>query len=165
MKLLAALAAHTSGLRLDFDLPLGLFLPERLSVTAARMSSFKAASLIFSPSWMSMARLTFPSRLELKRREGSRNRAPLANVSLTWPLYVSPVQTMPPCDHTGVPGDVALAHFHSSTISGAASCTILRAFASIFPRQSPSSLIFSSIALQADFATTDFFICCSNSRA
>ena len=45
-----------------------------------------------SPSWMSMARLTFPSRLELNRPEGSRNAAPLANVILTTFLYVSPVQ-------------------------------------------------------------------------
>jgi hypothetical protein len=37
---------------------------------------------------------------------------------LTAFLYVSPVQTMPPCDQTGVPGDDAFCHFHSSTISG-----------------------------------------------
>src|SRR5262249_39484297 len=42
-----------------------------LSATAARIKSFKALSLIFSPSWMSMARLTLPSRLELKSPEGS----------------------------------------------------------------------------------------------
>ena len=53
-----------------------------------------------------MARLTFPSRLELNRPEGSFNAAPLANVILTTFLYVSPVQTMPPWDQTGVPGDV-----------------------------------------------------------
>src|SRR5438034_14878 len=47
------------------------------------MRSFKAASSILSPSWMSMARLTFPSRLELNRPEGSFNAAPLANVILT----------------------------------------------------------------------------------
>src|SRR6201997_2280567 len=123
----------------------GLLVPLRLSATAARMRSFKAASLIFSPSWMSMARLTFPSRLELNRREGSFNAAPLANVILTTLLYVSPVQMMPPWDQTGVPGDVALAHFHSSTISGAASCMIARTFARVFPRQSPSSLIFWSM--------------------
>src|SRR5437868_5208011 len=52
---------------------------------------------------------------------------------------------MPPWEKTGVPGDVALAHFHSSTISGSASCTIWRTFANVFPRQSPSSLILSSI--------------------
>src|SRR5579864_8212243 len=128
----------------------GLLAPLRFSATAARMRSFKAASLILSPSWMSMARLTFPSRLELNRPAGSFNAAPLANVILTWSLYVSPVQTMPPCDQTGVPGDVALAHFHSSTISGSASCMISRTFASVFPRQSASSLIFWSIDAEAD---------------
>src|SRR5271169_1335404 len=100
-----------------------LLLPLRLSATAARMRSFKAASLTLSPSWMSMARLTFPSRLELNRPEGSCNAAPLANVILTTFLYVSPVHTMPPWEKTGVPGDVALTHFNSSTISGSAWCT------------------------------------------
>src|SRR2546428_8109738 len=57
------------------------------------------------------------SRLELNRPEGSFNAAPLANVILTTFLYVSPVQTMPPWEKTGVP-----IHFHSSTISGSASC-------------------------------------------
>ena len=38
-----------------------------------------------------MARLTFPSRLELNRPAGSCNAAPLANVILTTFLYVSPV--------------------------------------------------------------------------
>src|SRR5213594_3441850 len=109
------------------------------------MRSFKAASSTLSPSWMSMARLTFPSRLELNRREGSFNAAPLGNVILTTFLYVSPVQTMPPWDQTGVP-----LHFHSSTISGSALCTISRTFASVFPRQSPSSLIFLSIDVEAD---------------
>src|SRR5580700_197265 len=99
-----------------------------------------------------MARLTFPSRLELNRPEGSFNAAPLANVILTTFLYVSPVQMMPPWDQTGVPGDVAFAHFHSSTISGSASCTILRTFASILPRQSPSSMTFWSINAEADSA-------------
>src|SRR3984893_3149698 len=101
--------------RRGFGLLLPLLLPLRLSATAARMRSFKAASLTFSPSWMSMARLTFPSRLELNRPAGSFNAAPLANVILTTFLYVSPVQTMPPWDQTGVP-----IHFHSSTISGSA---------------------------------------------
>src|SRR5258707_9991712 len=114
------------------------------------MRSFKAASSTLSPSWMSMARLTFPSRLELNRREGSFNAAPLANVILTAFLYVSPVQTMPPREKTGVPGDVALTHFHSSTISGSASCMMLRTFASVFPRQSPSSLILASMIEEAD---------------
>src|SRR6185437_1521106 len=99
-----------------FGFGLGVGLPLRLSPTAALISSFKATSLILSFSWMSMARLTFPSRLELNRPEGSFNAAPLANVSLTTLLYVSPVHTMPPCDQTGTPGDVAFTHFRSSTI-------------------------------------------------
>src|SRR6266853_1884299 len=57
---------------------------------------------------MSTARLTFPSRLELNRPEGSFNAAPLANVILTTFLYVSPVQTMPAWEKTAVPGDVGL---------------------------------------------------------
>src|SRR5208337_400689 len=140
--------------------PTGLLLALRLSATAARMRSFKAASLTLSPSWMSMARLTFPSRLELNRPEGSSSAAPLANVILTTFLYVSPVQTMPPWDQTGVP-----LHFHSSRISGSASCTISRTFARVFPRQSPSSLIFSSINAEADSTGTGLFMYTSNSRA
>src|SRR5262249_52767917 len=62
---------------------LGLRPASRLSATAARMRAFKAAWSSFSPSWMSMARLTFPSRLELNRRDGSFSPAPLANVILT----------------------------------------------------------------------------------
>src|SRR5215471_19757032 len=125
---------------------LGLLLPWRLSATAARMRSFKAASSTLSPSWMSMARLTFPSRLELNRPEGSFNAAPLGNVILTTFLYVSPVQTMPLWDQTEVP------HFHSSTISGSALCMMSRTFARVFPRQSPSCLIFSS--MNADAGST-----------
>ena len=68
-----------------------------------------------------MARLTFPSRLELNRPEGTFNAAPLANVILTTFLYVSPVQTIPPWDQTGVPGLlgmlVGLTHFRSSLFS------------------------------------------------
>src|SRR5215470_17889932 len=124
---------------------LGLLLALRLSATAARMRSFKAASLSTSPSWMSMARRRFPSRLELNRPEGSFNEAPLANVILTTFLYVSPVQTMPPCDQTGVPGEDAFCHFHSSTISGSACLMRARTCASFLPRQSPSSLILVSI--------------------
>ena len=84
-----------------------------LSATAARMRFFNAPSSTFAPSWMSIARLTFPSRLELNRPAGSFSAAPFAKVIFTWFLYVSPVQTMPLCDQTGVP-----IHFHSSTISG-----------------------------------------------
>src|SRR6266550_189445 len=80
--------------------------------TAARMSAFNAFSSILSPSWKSMARLVLPSRLELKRPEGSSNEAPLAKVNFTTFLYVSPVQIITACDHTGTP-----LHFHSSTTS------------------------------------------------
>src|SRR5215470_190698 len=52
-------------------------------VTAARTRAFNAFSSIFSPSWKSMARLVFPSRLELKRPEGSFRAAPLAKVIFT----------------------------------------------------------------------------------
>src|SRR5579862_3271984 len=62
---------------------LGLLLPARLSATAARMRSFNAASLILSPSCRSMARRTFPSRLELNRPAGSCSAAPFAKVILT----------------------------------------------------------------------------------
>src|SRR5262249_54318432 len=51
--------------------------------TAARMSSFNAFSSILSPSRKSIARLVFPSRLELKRREGSFSDAPWAKVIST----------------------------------------------------------------------------------
>jgi hypothetical protein len=37
-----------------------------LSATAARMSPFNASSSISPPSWMSIARLALPSRLESK---------------------------------------------------------------------------------------------------
>src|SRR5689334_9651389 len=111
---------------------------------------------------MSIARLTFPSRLELNNFAGSFKAAPLANVILTTLLYVSPVQTMPSCDHTGVPGLVAFAHFHSSTISGSAAWTIARTFASVFPRQSPSSLILLSINADAVSVAPVLFICNSH---
>src|SRR5471030_1261454 len=47
------------------------------------MSALKADASTFSSSWMSIARRTFPSRLELKRRAGSLSDAPLAKVSFT----------------------------------------------------------------------------------
>src|SRR5262249_20207569 len=84
-----------------------------------------------------------PSRLELKRSEGSLSEAPLAKVSFTTALYVSPVQMMPACDHTGTPSiefEVFL-HFPSSTTAGAAFWMTPRRRASVSPRQSPSSLI------------------------
>src|SRR4026209_3051954 len=87
-----------------------------------------------------MARLVLPSRLELKRPEGSSSEAPLAKVIFTTALYVSPVQMMPSCSHTGTPR-----HFHSSTTSGTACLMMLLMRASVSPRQSPSSLILASM--------------------
>src|SRR5690242_3754526 len=109
-----------------------------------------------------MARLTLPSRLELKSRDGSFSRAPLKNVSFTTFLYVSPVHIPPSCDQTGTPGDVAFCHFHSSRTPGSASLIRERIRESASPRQSPSSLIFSSIKRDGDSAFRDasffFFI-------
>src|SRR5271165_1374831 len=82
-----------------------------------------------------------PSRLELKRPEGSPNKAPLAKVIFTTFLYVSPVQIIPACDHTGTP-----LHFHSSTTSGSACLMRMRIRASVSPRQPLSSLILASIS-------------------
>src|SRR5262245_26560715 len=60
---------------------------------------------------------------------------------------------MPSCDHTGIP------HFHSSTTSGSALQMISRTFASVLPRQSPSSSIRSSISADADpVVPADFFM-------
>src|SRR3954454_14827464 len=115
------------------------------SATAARMSAFNALSSILSPSWKSMARLVLPSRLELKRREGSCKEAPLAKVIFTTFLYVSPVQIIPACDHTGTP-----LHFHSSTTSGSACLMRIRSLASVAPRQSLSSLILASISCEGE---------------
>src|SRR6476619_1450674 len=114
---------------------------EMFSATAARMSASNALFLILSPSWKSMARLVLPSRLELKRPEGSLSEAPLAKVSFTTVLHVSPVQIIPACSHTGTP-----LHFHSSTTSGSACLMRVRTRASVSPRQSLSSLILASIS-------------------
>src|SRR5262245_46692785 len=109
------------------------------------MSAFNAFSSILSPSWKSMARLVLPSRLELKRPDGSFSEAPLAKVIFTTFLYVSPVQMIPACDHTGTP-----LHFHSSTTSGSACLMRVRRRASVSPRQSFSSLILASISREGD---------------
>src|SRR6187549_2013652 len=58
-------------------------LPDLLKATAWRTRALKADSSTSSPSWMSIARRTLPSRLELKRRVGSSRDAPFAKVSLT----------------------------------------------------------------------------------
>src|SRR5205807_2193956 len=115
------------------------------SAAAARMSAFNAFSSILSPSWTSMARRVLPSRLELNRPEGSSNEAPLAKVIFTTFLYVSPVQIIPACDHTGTP-----LHFHSSTTSGSACLMRIRTRASVSPRQSLSALILASISREGE---------------
>src|SRR5436853_1477957 len=114
------------------------------------MSACNAFSSILSPSWISMARRVLPSRLELKRPQGSSNAAPLAKVIFTTVLYVSPVQIIPAWDHTGTPR-----HFHSSTTSGSACLMRLRTRASVSPRQSPSSLILPSISCDGDGSLAD----------
>src|SRR5215211_4061319 len=92
---------------------LGLAL-DWLRVTASRTSVFSAFSLIFTPSWKSMARRVLPSRLELKRPDGSSSEAPFAKVSFTLSVYVSPVQRIPACDQTGTPaGFDGFRHFTS----------------------------------------------------
>src|SRR5438132_36305 len=91
-----------------------------------------------------MARLVLPSRLELKRPQGSCNEAPLAKVSFTTFLYVSPVQMIPACDHTGT------LHFHSSSTWGSVCLMSIRMRTSVWPRQSLSSLILASISAEAE---------------
>src|SRR6185312_8625253 len=49
---------------------------EVFSATAARTSACSGFASILSPSRMSMARLTLPSRLELNRPAGSSREAP-----------------------------------------------------------------------------------------
>src|SRR5262249_17592143 len=122
------------------------------SATAARMNAFNAFSLILSPSRISMARLTLPSRLELNRPDGSSNEAPLAKVTFTTALYVSPVQMIPSCSHTGTPRIEfdGFLHFTSSTTSGSASLMSFRTRASVSPRQSLSALILASISREGE---------------
>ena len=60
----AIVLARTAALFRGSALGFGL-----VRVTAAQTSAFKASASIFSPSRKSMARLVFPSRLELKRPE------------------------------------------------------------------------------------------------
>jgi hypothetical protein len=56
----------------------------------------------------------------------------------------------------GSSGVRGFTHFHSSAISGSAACMISRTFVSVFPRQSPRVLIFSSINVEADSSGTGF---------
>src|SRR5438105_15900825 len=67
---------------------------------------------------------------------------------------------IPSCDQTGVPGLVALTHFHSSTTSGSASLMSLRILLRVSPRQSPSSAILCEMSSDADWPwrAPDFFM-------
>src|SRR5262245_9335053 len=126
------------------------------------MSVLNAPASTSSPSWMSSARLVFPSRLELKSLAGSFNAAPLAKVNFTTDLYDSPVQMMPSRDHTGTPSIEfdGFLHFISSTTSGSASWMSLRILLKVSARQSPSSAIRLSTSPDADWPSVepDFFM-------
>src|SRR5436309_1164313 len=67
---------------------------------------------------------------------------------------------MPSCDQTGVPGLVALTHFHSSTTYGSASLISSRILPRVFPRQSPSSAILFEMSAVAGSpcVAPDFFM-------
>src|SRR6185503_4065780 len=106
-------------------------------------SDLNARASTVSPSGMSIALRVLPSRLELKRPDGSGTLAPRAKVSFTTFLYASPVQTMPPWDQTG------LSHFHSSITSGSAARISARIRARVSPRHPSSSRIRSSIRSDA----------------
>src|SRR5687768_2399737 len=100
---------------------------------------------------MSIALRVLPSRLELKRRDGSGILAPWANVSFTTFVYASPVQTIPSCDQTG------LFHFHSSVISGSASRISDRMRARVSPRHPSRSRIRWSMSGEAVVSVTPPF--------
>src|SRR5689334_14317271 len=100
---------------------------------------------------MSIALRVLPSKLELKRRDGSGTLAPRANVSLTTFVYASPVQTIPSCDQTGVP-----LHFHSSVIAGSAFRISARMRAKVSPRHPPRSRIRWSMSREAGFPVIGF---------
>src|SRR4051794_23912992 len=103
---------------------------------------------------MSIARRVLPSRLELKRPDGSASEAPLAKVIFTTFLYVSPVQMIPLCDHTGTPAIAfeGFLHFNSSTTSGSACLMSIRIRASLSARQSLGSLIRDAIRCEGESA-------------
>src|SRR5262249_44431001 len=73
-------------------------------------------------------------------------------VIFTTLLYVSPVQMIPACAHTGTP-----LHFHSSTTSGPACSMRLRLRASVLPRHSPSSFILAWISRADEFSPLPSF--------
>src|SRR5881396_3508867 len=103
---------------------------------------------------MSIARRVWPSRLELKRCDGSGILAPWAKVSFTTFAYVSPVHTIPWCDQTGTPAIAfdGFLHFRSSIISGSASRISARMRARVSSRQSPRSRILASLTPGLAFA-------------
>ena len=65
--------------------------------TAAFTSAVNAPASTFSPSWMSIALRVLPSKLELKRRDGSGVLAPRANVSFTTFVYASAWRRLTDC--------------------------------------------------------------------
>src|ERR1700761_8596330 len=97
-----------------------------------------------------MAR-TFPlSRRALNRPLGSFTAAPFGNVSRTTCLSISPMQTMPPEDHTDTPSGLeGFFHFTSSTMEGRAPTTTARSRDSVSPRQSPALAMMASISREA----------------
>src|SRR3569623_1955082 len=151
--LAAQLECHIkSFLRTAYFDRLGLaFPPAVLRTTAARIIALNAPASISSPSRMSIARLVFPSRLELKSLAGSCNAAPLAKVRFTLSLQVSPVQMNPSRDHTGAPNIEfdGFLHITSSTTSGSASLMSSRILLKVAPRQSPRSAMLLSISADA----------------
>src|ERR1051325_4037712 len=107
---------------------------------------------------MSMARRVLPSKLELNSCEGSGRLAPWANVSFTTFVYVSPVQTIPLCDQTGIPAIEfdGFRHFRSSIMSGSASRISDRMRARVSSRQSVSDLAWADDARLPPRALPDF---------
>src|SRR5438105_1943980 len=101
------------------------------------MRSFKPASWIPSPSRMSMARLTFPSRLELNRPGWVLQGRTFEERHLDDGLVGLPRTDTTVMRPDGVPGDEDFLHFHSSTISGSACLMSSRTLSSALPRQSP----------------------------
>ena len=125
------------------------FLLFRFSATASRMRFFSAPSSILSLSLMSMARLTFPSRLELKRPEGSFKSRTLEECQLDHVLVGltgtdTPVVGPDRC--SGVCG------FHPLPLLDDIGIRVLddsRTLPSVLPRQSPNSRILLSISSEA----------------
>src|SRR5690349_11237776 len=93
---------------------------------------------------MSIALRVLPSKLELKRCEGSGTLAPCAKVSFTTFLYTSPVHMIPWRDHTGT------LHFHSSVTSASASRIKARIRERASPRHPPTSRIRWSMSRDAE---------------